>query len=65
MSLEEIKLKLKKLWDFRFVIAGTMLFTGILDLFGLGGKADFGAGFVLGMLALIVFTILKVTKKKV
>jgi hypothetical protein len=64
MSLEEIKLKLKKLWEVRFFIAGTMLFTGILDLIGLGGKADFGAGFVLGMLALITFGILAVTKKK-
>lgn len=63
MTNLEVKEFLKKVWNTRFFIAGTMIFTGILDLIGIT-TADFGAGFVLGLLALIGFTTLDVLKKK-
>ena len=56
----------KKILDYlkkNFVLIVAVIFlTAILDLIGLGGKSDFGAGFVLGFLLVfgaILYNILK------
>lgn len=60
---------LKKAWEVfkeRFVwIIVTVFITAILDLIGLGGKADIGLGFILGFLLFGGFVIYQMTKKEV
>ena len=57
---------IKKALDYfkkNFILIVVVIFiTAILDLIGLGGKSDFGAGFVLGFLlvfGVILYNILK------
>lgn len=42
---------------------GLIFFVAIIDLIGLGGKADIGLGFIFGMLVVIVVFILKYSGK--
>ena len=41
------------------LIIGLIFFVAIIDLFGLGGSSEFGAGFVFGLLIVFVVFFLK------
>jgi hypothetical protein len=49
---------LQIVWANRILIVVTMLVTGLLDLIGLGGNGNFGAGFALSV-SLIAFLFLR------
>ena len=53
---------MKKLLELRFWIFRTVLITAILDLIGLGGKADIGLGFILAV-AILIFIVFYHPKK--
>jgi hypothetical protein len=53
MRKEEVKAFFTKLWEVRFIVVGTMIVTGILDLVGIT-SADLGLGFILGFCFLVV-----------
>ena len=59
---------MKKVFDYilenRWQLLAVMIFTAILDLIGLGGKFDFGAGFVLAFFCFIGCSIVSVNYKK-
>ena len=65
-TIYKIYTMFKRILDYlkkNFVLIIVVIFlTAILDLIGLGGKSDFGAGFVLGFLlvfGVILYNILK------
>ena len=65
-TIYKLYIMIKKALDYlkkNFVLIVAVIFlTAILDLIGLGGKSDFGAGFVLGFLLVfgaILYNILK------
>jgi hypothetical protein len=55
MTNLQVKEALKKLWNAKFIIAGTMIVTCILDLImpGLGFIVGFSFLFIYGIIALI------------
>ena len=53
MTKEEVKAVLVTLWEAKYIIAGTMVITGILDLIGITTH-DLGLGFIIGFLILFI-----------
>lgn len=63
MTGEEVKAALKKVWDAKVIIVGTMIVTGILDLIGITSKWNIGLGFILGFLGFFGLIAAKIFKK--
>jgi hypothetical protein len=62
MTATEVKAVFKKLWEAKFIIAGTMILTGVLDLIGITTH-NIGLGFVLGFLFLFIYGIVVIAKQ--